>query len=133
MAAAMAGALRRAGLDPSAIGYVNAHGTATELNDLLETQALHAVFGGHAPRLRISSTKAAHGHTMGAAGAVEAIATILALVHGAAPPTLNLRKADPRCDLDYTPNQTRELDATCGLSNSFAFGGHYATLVFRVD
>lgn len=131
MADAMTRTLRSARLAPSDVGYVNAHGTGTEMNDALETQALHQVFGDHAKRLRISSTKAAHGHAMGASGAMEAIATILALDRGLAPPTLNLRKPDPACDLDYTPNDARAMDCSVAISNSFAFGGHYVSLAFK--
>ncbi len=130
MAAAMTRALGRAGLAPEEVGYINAHGTGTEVNDALETRALHEVFGAHAPRLRISSTKAAHGHVMGASGAMEAVATILALERGSAAPTLNLRQPDPACDLDYTANVAQPMDCTTALSNSFAFGGHYVSLAF---
>ena len=130
MTSAMVRALKRSGLPPEEIGYVNAHGTGTEMNDVLETRALHQVFGAHAARLRISSTKAAHGHVMGASGAMEAVATILSLRKGIAPPTLNLRKPDPACDLDFTANVSRPMDCTAALSNSFAFGGHYVSLAF---
>lgn len=131
MAFSMSRALQAANVDMSEPGYINAHGTATELNDLLETQAFHQVFGDHSQALRISSTKAAHGHTMGASGAVESVATILAMNLGLAPPTLNLRQADPACDLDYTPNEARSMDCSWAASNSFAFGGHYVSLVFK--
>jgi 3-oxoacyl-(acyl-carrier-protein) synthase len=133
MSAAMARALDRAGLVPEQVGYINAHGTGTGMNDALETQALHQVFGAHAARLRISSTKAAHGHVMGASGALEAVATILSLREGIAAPTLNLRQPDPACDLDYTPNVARPMDCSAALSNSFAFGGHYVSLVFAKE
>lgn len=128
---AMSLALRSAGTPPKEIAYVNAHGTATELNDVLETEALRRVFGPAATRLRISSTKAAHGHTMGAAGALEAAITLLALEQRQAPPTLHLQDADPRCDLDYTPLQARPFTGRAAMTNSFAFGGHYVSLVFE--
>ncbi len=131
MAGAMERALRDAGLAPEAVAHVNAHGTGTEINDALETEALHRVFGAHARSLRISSTKAAHGHTMGASGAIEAVAAILALQRGLAPPTLNLETSDPACDLDYTPLAARPFSGEAALSNSFAFGGHYVSLAFR--
>jgi 3-oxoacyl-(acyl-carrier-protein) synthase len=131
MELAMRKALSSAGMETGDIGYVNAHGTATAINDLLETQALHSVFGPQANKLRISSTKAAHGHAMGASGALEAVATVQSLRLGFAPPTLNLREFDPQCDLDYTPLQSARMDTCCALSNSFAFGGHYVTLAFR--
>jgi 3-oxoacyl-[acyl-carrier-protein] synthase II len=131
MANAMSRALVAADLSPDAIGYINAHGTATDINDSFETQALHKVLGGAARRVRISSTKAAHGHTMGAAGAIEAMATIMALNRGFAPPTLNLRKPDPICDLDYTPDQIQPFDGAFALSNSFAFGGHYVSIALK--
>lgn len=131
MVTAMSRGLRNAGLTPDEIGHVNAHGTATQINDNLETRALHQVFGDHARDLQISATKASHGHTMGAAGAVEAVATILALQHGLAPPTLNLREADPQCDLNYTAGDAREMNCSAAISNSFAFGGHYVSLLFN--
>ena len=131
-AAAMRMALRDAGLAPESIGYVNAHGTATLAGDRIETSAIKEVFGAHAPRLAVSSTKSMHGHLMGATGAVEFIAAILALQRGALPPTANLRVPDPDCDLDYVANTARtgvELEAV--MSNSFAFGGSNAVLVAR--
>jgi 3-oxoacyl-(acyl-carrier-protein) synthase len=130
MTSAMFRALERSGLAPKEIGYINAHGTGTDVNDALETRALHEVFGTHAAQLQISSTKAAHGHAMGASSAIEAVATILALREGIAPPTLNLRVPDPACDLDYTANVARPMKSTAALSNSFAFGGHYVSLAF---
>jgi 3-oxoacyl-[acyl-carrier-protein] synthase II len=131
MAFAISRALKNANVAPTEVGYVNAHGTATELNDVLETRALHQVFGEHSAALRVSSTKAAHGHTMGASGAIESVATILALNHRLAPPTLNLLRPDPECDLDYTPNEAREMDCAVAATNSFAFGGHYVTLIIK--
>ena len=130
-ARAMQQALEDAGLLPEQIGYINAHGTATEVNDRTETQAIRAVFGAHADRLPISSTKSMHGHTLGAAGALEAVATILALQKGALPPTANYNRPDPACDLDVVPNAAREGSVEAALSNSFAFGGLNAVLAFK--
>lgn len=131
MAAAMRKALRSAGAEPPEAAYVNAHGTATQVNDSLETAAIRQVFGEHAGALKISSTKAATGHTMGAAGAIEAVATLLALETRLAPPTLNLEHRDPACDLDYSPLVASPFAGGLALSNSFAFGGHYVSLAFR--
>jgi nodulation protein E len=130
-ARAMRGALRDAGIAPEQIGYINAHGTATQANDPTETAAIRAVFGAHADKLAVSSTKSMHGHALGAAGALEGVATVLALRNGVLPPTANYREADPECDLDVIPNQSRKADVEVALSNSFAFGGLNAVLVFR--
>jgi 3-oxoacyl-[acyl-carrier-protein] synthase II len=130
-ARAMAMAVRDAGLDPSAVGYVNAHGTSTPYNDKFETLAIKRVFGEHARRLAVSSTKSMTGHLLGAAGGIEAIATALALHHGVLPPTINYETPDPDCDLDYIPNQARKQDVEVALSNAFGFGGTNATLAFR--
>jgi nodulation protein E len=130
-ARAMRSALTDAGIHPDAIGYINAHGTATLANDATETAAIRQVFGAHADRLAVSSTKSMHGHTLGAAGAVEAVATILALHHGILPPTANFTETDPACDLDVIPNTARPASTEFALSNSFAFGGLNAVLVFR--
>ena len=130
-AKAIRSALRDAGLAPEAIGYVNAHGTGTTVNDSTETRALRLVFGDHARRLAISSTKSMHGHTLGAAGAIEAGATMLALQTGVLPPTAGYREPDPECDLDYIPNVARQVQAQYAISNSFAFGGLNAVLAFR--
>jgi 3-oxoacyl-[acyl-carrier-protein] synthase II len=130
-ARAMAMAVRDAGLEPSAIGYINAHGTSTPYNDKFETLAIKSVFGEHARRLAVSSTKAMTGHLLGAAGGVEAIATVLALHHGVLPPTINYETPDPECDLDYIPNQARKQHVEVALSNAFGFGGTNATLAFR--
>jgi nodulation protein E len=124
-------ALRDAGIEPESVGYVNAHGTGTTVNDVTETRALKMAFGQHAQRLAISSTKAMHGHTLGAAGAIEAAATIFALVDGVLPPTVNFSEPDPECDLDYVANCARMLSVEYAASNSFAFGGLNAVLVFR--
>jgi 3-oxoacyl-[acyl-carrier-protein] synthase II len=130
-ARAMAGALRDGGLDASVVGYINAHGTSTPYNDKFETLAIKRVFGDHARRLAVSSTKSMTGHMLGAAGGVEAIATALALHHGVLPPTINYESPDPECDLDYVPNQARKQDVEVALSNAFGFGGTNATLAFR--
>jgi nodulation protein E len=130
-ARAMRGALREAGMAPEEVGYINAHGTGTAGNDPVETKAIREVFGAHADKLAVSSTKSMHGHALGAAGALEAIATVLALHHGILPPTANFTEPDPECDLDYIPNQARALRVRAALSNSFAFGGLNAVVAFR--
>jgi len=130
-ARAMARALKDARLAPSDVGYVNAHGTSTPYNDKFETIAIKRVFGDHAKKLAVSSTKSMTGHLLGAAGGVEAIATLLALHHGVLPPTINYETPDPDCDLDYIPNQARKQDVEVALSNAFGFGGTNATLAFR--
>jgi 3-oxoacyl-[acyl-carrier-protein] synthase II len=127
----MANAMADAGLDPAAIGYVNAHGTSTPLGDAAETVAIRRAFGPHADQVSVSSTKSTTGHMIGAAGGAEAIFTILALVNGIIPPTINLEHADPACDLDYTPNAARERQFDAGLSNSFGFGGTNGTVIFK--
>jgi nodulation protein E len=124
-------ALEQAGLAPDAIAYVNAHGTATRLNDAAETAILVRAFGAHAERLAISATKAMHGHAMGASAAMEFVATVLAMQHGIAPPTINYTEPDPDCALDYVPNRARELHIRAAISNSFAFGGLNAVLAVR--
>jgi nodulation protein E len=128
---AMQAALDDAGLAPDAIGYINAHGTGTVLNDATETQAIRGVFGGHADRLAISSNKGVLGHSLGAAGALEAVATALTLKTGVVPPTANFEEPDPDCDLDVVPNVAREMAVEAAMSNSFAFGGLNAVLVLR--
>jgi nodulation protein E len=130
-AKAIRAALKDAGISPEQVDYVNAHGTGTTANDATETAALRLAFGEHAPRLAISSTKAMHGHTLGAAGAIESIAAILALANGMIPATINFNERDPECDLDYTPNCPREADSEYAISNSFAFGGLNAVLAWR--
>jgi nodulation protein E len=130
-ARAMRAALRDAGAQPDQIDYINAHGTATQVNDATETQAIRAVFGPHAGRIGVSSTKSMHGHALGAAGALEAAATILALDRAILPPTANFREPDPECDLDIIANVARVTDRTFALSNSFAFGGLNAVLGIR--
>ncbi len=126
----MRGALRDANLSPSDIQYLNAHGTATTINDANETRAIKEVFGNHAKNLAISSTKSMHGHPLGAGGSIEAVACIQAMNENWVPPTIGLDDPDPECDLDYIPNVGRDLDVTYAMSNSFAFGGLNAVLIF---
>ncbi len=130
-ARAMAMALRTAWVEPTAVDYINAHGTSTEPNDRLETAAIKATFGDHAWQVAISSTKSMTGHLLGAAGAVEAIATVLAMERSMVPATINYETSDPECDLNYTPNQPVSRSITYGLSNSFGFGGHNASLLLK--
>ncbi len=130
-ARAITRALADAQLEPGAIGYVNAHGTGTTVNDATETWAIHLAFGDHARRVAVSSTKSMHGHTLGAAGAIESAATILALREQFIPPTIHYGEADPECDLDYVPNESRAWNGEYAISNSFAFGGLNAVLALR--
>ena len=130
-AACMAQALADAGMEPEAIGYINAHGTATHMNDACETAAIHTTFGDHAAHLAVSSTKSMTGHLLGAAGAVEAIFTAMALVEGYLPATIGYQVPDPACDLDIVPNQGRKADIKAALSNSLGFGGHNACIVLK--
>ena len=128
---AMQAALKSAGLQPSEVDYINAHGTSTELNDKIESLAIKTVLGEHAYKVPISSTKSMTGHLLGAAGAVEAIICALTIRDGIIHPTINYETPDPNCDLDYVPNQARKADVKVALSNSFGFGGHNGTLIFR--
>ncbi len=128
---AMRNALRSAGLKPEDVDYVNAHGTSTTLNDKLETAAIKKSLGDHAYKVAVSSTKSMVGHLLGAAGAVEAAACLLAMRDGMIPPTINYETPDPDCDLDYVPNKARKADVKVALSNSFGFGGHNVCLAFR--
>jgi len=128
---AMRIAVEEAGITPSEINYINAHGTSTELNDKMETLAIKQLLGPSAHNVSVSSTKSMTGHLIGAAGAVEAIYSIMALNTGVIPPTINLDNPDPACDLDYTPNEAARRELTYSLSNSFAFGGQNASLVFK--
>ena len=127
---AMRIALQDAGLDPADVGYVNAHGTSTPMGDSQETTAIKTVFAGHTDRLAVSSTKSMTGHLLGAAGAIESIACIMALKHGVLPPTINYENPDPECDLDCVPNEARQAGVDNVLNNSFGFGGHNVALVF---
>ena len=127
----MTNAMRNAGVNPDEVDYVNAHGTSTPLGDLAETIAVKRCFGDHAKKLAVSSTKSSTGHLLGAAGAVEAVFTIMGMKDQVAPPTINLFNQDPRCDLDYVPNTARQMKIKVALSNSFGFGGTNGTLVFR--
>jgi 3-oxoacyl-[acyl-carrier-protein] synthase II len=130
-ARAMRAALLDARIVPTEVGYINAHGTSTPYNDKFETQAIKRVFGEHAARLAVSSTKSMTGHLLGAAGGIEAIATLLAIHNGLLPPTINYERPDPECDLDYVPNHARKQEVEVALSNAFGFGGTNATLAFR--
>jgi 3-oxoacyl-[acyl-carrier-protein] synthase II len=130
----MRAALRRADVDPKRVGYINAHGTSTPLGDLAETRAIKQVFGDHAYDLAVSSTKSVTGHCFGAAGAIEAMMCVLALHHGVLPPTANYEQPDPDCDLDYVPNDSREVEVDVALSNAMGLGGHNAcVLIGRYD
>ena len=131
MADTMEFAIQHAGISKEEVGYINAHGTSTMLNDMFETQAIKKVFGEKAYQIPVSSTKSMIGHTIGAAGVIEGVISTLAIKDGILPPTINLDEQDPELDLDYVPNQARKQDIKVALSNSFAFGGHNATLVFR--
>jgi len=128
---AMRLAMQSGGIRPEQVGYINAHGTSTPYNDKFETIAIKRVFGDHAKKLAVSSTKSMTGHLLGAAGGIEAIATAFALHHGMLPPTMNYEKPDPDCDLDYIPNQARKQEIEVALSNAFGFGGTNATLAFK--
>jgi len=123
--------LRDAGVEPTVVDYINAHGTSTELNDLNETIAIKTVFGDHAKKLAVSSTKSMTGHLLGAAGAAEAIATLLAIKNSIIPPTINFKEAEPEMDLNYTPNIAVKKEINYAISNTFGFGGHNASLLFK--
>jgi len=127
----MTRAMRKGGVEPADVDYINPHGTGTPLNDRAETAGIKLAFGEHAYKLAISSTKAMHGHLMGGSGALEAIAAIQAARTGIIPPTLNYEVRDPDCDLDYVPNEARQSDVRVSLSNSVALGGHNAAVIFR--
>jgi 3-oxoacyl-[acyl-carrier-protein] synthase II len=127
----MSAALESGGLRAEEVDYINAHGTSTQLNDASETRAIKEVFGEHAKKLAVSSTKSMTGHLLGGAGAVEAIYMALTIKHGVMPPTINYDKPDPGCDLDYVPNEARKVDVRVAMSNSFGFGGTNASLIFK--
>ena len=131
IANAMKKALFHAGIKPREVDYINAHGTGTPINDVVETQAIHRVFGHHAGKLAVSSTKSMHGHALGASSALEVVATTLSLQHNLIPPTANFTEADEQCDLDYVPNQARQEEIKTALSNAFAFGGLNAVIALR--
>jgi 3-oxoacyl-[acyl-carrier-protein] synthase II len=124
-------ALKSAGLNPEDIDHVNMHGTSTPLGDIAETNSLKKVFGEHAYNINFNSTKSMTGHTLGAAGAIESLATLLAIYHGVVPPTINFENPDPKCDLNYTFNQSETRDITYALNNAFGFGGHNTSVVFQ--
>jgi len=128
---AMHRALKYAGLDPSVIDYINMHGTSTGLGDIAETQSIKAVFGDQAYKMNVSSTKSMTGHLLGAAGAVEAIATILSIRNSAIPPTINFEFPDPDCDLNYTFNTPQKKNVEYAMSNAFGFGGHNTSVIFK--
>jgi 3-oxoacyl-[acyl-carrier-protein] synthase II len=130
-ALAIRASLTRAALQPTDIHYINAHGTSTKLNDVAETRAIKIAFGDHAYRVPISSTKSMTGHLLGGAGALEALTCVKVIQEGIIPPTINLEKPDPECDLDYVPNVARKSDVRVAMSNSFGFGGHNATVIIR--
>ncbi|MCJ7815963.1 MAG: beta-ketoacyl-ACP synthase II, partial [Xanthomonadales bacterium] len=124
-------ALSDAGINPEQVDYINAHGTSTILGDRAESDAVKAIFGDHAYRLAVSSTKSMTGHMLGAAGGAEAVFSVLAIRDGVVPPTINLENPGEGCDLDYVPNEAKELPVDLAISNSFGFGGTNGTLVFR--
>jgi len=128
---AMRRALQKAGLRPDQVDYINAHGTSTPYNDRTETQAIKACFGDHAYRLAVSSTKSMTGHTLGAAGAVESVISVMSILTGVIAPTINLHHPDPECDLDYVPNHARQATVNFAMTNSMGFGGHNACLIFK--
>ncbi|USK71193.1 beta-ketoacyl-ACP synthase II [Peribacillus asahii] len=130
-ARAMKAAIADAGLQPADIQYINAHGTSTPYNDKYETMAIKEVFGDHAYKLAVSSTKSMTGHLLGAAGGIEAIFTVQAIQEGIIPPTIHIETQDPECDLDYVPNEARKADIQAAISNSLGFGGHNATILFK--
>ena len=129
--ACMQGAISCAGIEPESVDYINAHGTSTKLNDLSENNAIKTVFGDHARKLAISSTKSITGHLLGGAGGIEAIYALLTIKHGIIPPTMNYETPDPECDLDYVPNVARKANVVTAMSNSFGFGGTNASLIFK--
>ncbi len=130
-ARAMCRAMRQAQINPEDVAYINAHGTSTPVGDPAETAAIKSVFGDYAKKLAVSSTKSMTGHLLGASGAIETIATTLAVHHNVVPPTINYETPDPECDLDYVPNEAREIPVEIAISNSFGFGGHNAVLILR--
>jgi len=130
-ARAMLAAMRQAGVDPSEVDYINAHGTSTPPGDVAEARAIKVAFGEHAREVAVSSSKSMIGHLLGGSGGVEAVVTVRTIVDGRIHPTINLTDPDPECDLDFVPGTAREADVRVAASNSFGFGGHNVTLVFR--
>ena len=128
---AMKFAMRDGKLNPEQIDYINAHGTSTPLGDIAETKAVKSTFGAHAKKVAVSSTKSQLGHSLGATGGVEAVVIAMAISRNLIPPTINLDNPDPECDLDYVPHKARDKKITIAMSNSFGFGGHNASLLFR--
>jgi 3-oxoacyl-[acyl-carrier-protein] synthase II len=128
---AMTKAMKAAGISPEDVDHINMHGTSTPLGDVAETNTIKKVFGAHAKNINLNSTKSMHGHTLGAAGAIESIAALLAIYHGMVPPTINIEDQDPECDLNYTANESVVRDVEYALNNAFGFGGHNSTLVFK--
>ncbi|MBD3615882.1 MAG: beta-ketoacyl-ACP synthase II [Gracilimonas sp.] len=128
---AMTRAMKAAGIEPEDVDHINMHGTSTPLGDIAETNTIKKVFGEHSKTLNLNSTKSMHGHTLGAAGAIESIATLLSIYHGMVPPTINIENQDPECDLNYTANEAVVRDVKYALNNAFGFGGHNSTLVFN--
>jgi 3-oxoacyl-[acyl-carrier-protein] synthase II len=124
-------ALKNAGVAPEQVSYINAHGTSTPIGDLYETMGIKSIFGDHAKKVMVSSTKSMTGHLLGAAGGIEAVYTLMAMNKGIVPPTINYTDPDPECDLDYVPNTAREAKLEYAMSNNFGFGGTNATLLFR--
>jgi len=124
-------ALKNAGVNPEQVSYINAHGTSTPIGDLYETMAIKSVFGDHAKKMMVSSTKSMTGHLLGAAGGIEAVYTLMAMDKGVVPPTINYTDPDPECDLDYVPNTARDAKLEYTMSNNFGFGGTNATLLFK--
>ena len=127
----MKNALKSAGITTVDVDHINMHGTSTPLGDIAETNSIKKVFGNHAYKMNLNSTKSMTGHTLGAAGAIESLAVILALYHGIVPPTINLDNQDPQCDLNYTANTPVARELNFALNNAFGFGGHNSTLVFK--
>jgi nodulation protein E len=128
---AMSTAIESAGVSTNDIDYINAHGTGTQINDITETEAINRIFGDHAANIAVSSTKAIHGHALGASSALEIAATVLAIHHQTAPPTANFTEADEKCNLDYVPNTARDMQINTAMSNSFAFGGMNAVVTIK--
>lgn len=128
---AMTRAMKAAEIKPEDVDHINMHGTSTPLGDIAETNTIKKVFGDHSKKINLNSTKSMHGHTLGAAGAIESIATLLAIYHGMVPPTINIENQDPECDLNYTANEAVVRDVEYALNNAFGFGGHNSTLVFK--